>query len=537
MTANVNIIKLLCLLVIIGCCSSCSHGYRFADRPPVTEIDDRRPIDLPKTTRYIRMDYYTKVLVRRPAVSSLRYPPKRPSRDVNAHDNVPASSWYTPRLGYEKISPLMLLRGPTEMGPPQPPVRVVSAKHSGRNPGFVIADSRDQLYLIKFDPREHPALETATAMIVNRLFWGFGYNVPEDHTFYFNSAEVPVDPTADITEAEVALVFDAVAPPDNGLYRATASRIIPGINLGPISDIGRRKDDPNDHFNHEDRRVLRALRVFAAFTNQTDIRIDNSMDVYIGPAGQGYLRHYLLDFGEAFGGQATKNKRLWDGYRHVFSFSEMFRNLFSAGFIFQDWEKIEPTQWPSVGVFESTYFDPANWREAFPFEPIRRSLAEDNYWAAKIVAAITREHLQMLILAGNYPEPEAADYVLQTLMERRQKVIDYFFGQVSPLELRHCTQDTLFLEDFGQKYGSKKGLRRYKLQYLNDRGQLLQPEAVIESQAGATQISVPLPAGILRKARGYLQINLRVLGGNRQPAAFHLRQRHDGTLRVAGIVH
>ena len=298
------------------------------------------------------MDYYYKVLVRRPAGKLLDYRPNYPSRDVNALDHVPKSSWYTPRLGYGYISPQELLAGPENIGPPQPPLRVVRAKHQGSNPGFIIADSRDRLYLMKFDPPGQEGIETATALIVNRLFWGFGYNVPEDYLYYLDSRDLDIDPTADITREEVELVFGQVAPPVDGVYRSTASLLIDGIYLGPIPDTGVRKDDPNDIFPHEERRILRALRVFGAFTNQTDIRIDNSLDVYEGLAGEGFVRHYLLDFGEALGGHGATHQRLWDGFTHIFSFAEMGKNLLQLGLDVEEWEYLEPTPWKSVGALK-----------------------------------------------------------------------------------------------------------------------------------------------------------------------------------------
>ena len=234
----------------------------------------------------------------------------------------------------------------------------MSAKHLGGNPGFIIADKRDRLYLVKFDPPSYPAIETSTALIANRLFWAFGYNVPEDYLYFLDSRELEIDSTANLSREDIELVFGRVAAPRDGVYRTTVSLLIDGIYLGPIPDSGVREDDPNDRFPHENRRILRALKVFGAFTNQTDIRIDNSIDVYEGIGGKGFVKHYLLDFGEAFGGHGASHQRLWDGYTHIFSFSDLTKNLFRFGFGVEKWEHLQETAWPSVGAFESLYFDP-----------------------------------------------------------------------------------------------------------------------------------------------------------------------------------
>ena len=532
-----QIIRLATLAATVLLLAGCAHGVRFADAPPVWQLDDRNPIPLPEATRYIRMDYYAKTLVRRPLTSPIDFPPRTRSRDVNALDHVPASTWYTPRLGYREITPERLLEGPRRIGPPQPPVRVVRAKSSGSNPGFVIADSRDRLYLIKFDPRNNPGVETTTALIVNRMFWGFGYNVPEDYLYFFNSAEVSVDPTADITEEAVKLVFDAVAPPRDGLYRATASLLIDGLSLGPIPDEGRRKDDPNDRFDHEDMRILRALRVFCAFTNQTDIRIDNSLDVYEGMPGEGFVRHYLLDFGGAFGAEGAAYDRPWDGYTHIFSYGDVFENLLTLGLQIRDWERIRPTPWRSVGSFEARHFDPATWKETYPYVPIQRAEACDTYWAAKIVATLSRAHIAALVDAADYPEPGAAEYMIETLMQRREKVIRHYFAEVSPLESAGIHGGNLAVVDLGRRYLVGLPETRYEVRLRSDDG--TQVAGTRYLRADGDQINIPLPAEAVEEADGYLRVCIRVWRGEKaapRDAEFHLRGTADA-LRVVGVVH
>lgn len=535
-------LSLLLLAALLGqiMLSGCSpKPWVFSEAPPVWRVDDQKPIPLPGSTRYIRMDYYFEVLIRRPAGTTFSTAPVELAQDVNSFDHIPASSWYTPRLGYRTVTPEELAKGPEKIGPPQLPVRVVRAKHLGSNPGFIIADSRDRLYLVKFDPPDFPGVETTTAQLVNRLFWGFGYNVPEDYLFKFTSADMSVDSTAaNINLESVLLVFNAVAPPVNGIYRATASLLIDGIYLGPIADSGVRKDDPNDRIPHENRRILRALRVFGAFTNQTDIRIDNSLDVYEGAVGKGFVRHYLLDFGEALGGHGASHKRLWDGFKHIFSFKQMGGNFLTLGLKKESWEDLSFTRWKSVGAFEADVFDPAEWKETYPFKPIRSALPEDNYWAAKIVAALTRNHFEILVEQAEYPEEGAGDYIVETLIERQAKVVDYFYHAVSPLEFASMRSDTLRLEDLGIRDIPRVDSGSYQVSWRDaDNNEVLESIEVVNSKKF---VDIPIPTTAVEAASGYLQVNVRVVrNGIPAPRAaqFHLRKSADGSLRVVGVVH
>ena len=133
--------------------------------------------------------------------------------------------------------------------------------------------------------------------------------------------------------------------------------------MGPFSPRGVRIDDPNDLVPHENRRTLRALRVLGAFVNLQEIRPANTLDVYEGEAGHGFVRHYFLDLGQAFGGYAAGSRRYWSGYNHYFSVKEAARNLATFGFFVGPWEEEITTAWPSVGTFEARRFEPSGWRE------------------------------------------------------------------------------------------------------------------------------------------------------------------------------
>ena len=471
-------------------------------------------------------------------MTCLEFSTSRPAGDVNSMDDLPKSTWFTPRLGYTEISPQALLDGPRVVGPPEPPIIVTRAKVGGGNPGFIARDSRGHLYLLKFDPPGFPAVETTTAPIVNRLFWGFGYNVPEDYLLSFRREDLGVDTAGELTGADVEAVLEQVAPPVAGVYRSTASLLVPGTILGPVSATGVRKDDPNDWVRHEDRRILRALRVFCAFTNHTDIRIDNSLDVYVGEPGQGHVEHYLLDFGEALGGHGAEHDYRWDGFHHFFSWEDAGKNLVTLGLNVEDWEDLEYTRWTSVGAFQSTIFKPEGWREVWPYAPIRSSRPDDDYWAAKIVGSVTREHLDALVQAADYPEDGAAEYVAQTLMERRQKILHYFLGQVSPVEAR-LQGEELILTDMGiELAGEDAASSSYQIRFLEDDGDEA-GDALTLTGDGAV-VKVPVPGSLVEKAGGYLRVEARVVRDGEKaprPAEFHVRMSGDGSVRLVGVVH
>src|SRR5262245_60699763 len=101
--------KTLCVLVaafllISYRVTGASPHDRFADAEPVRQADDSKPIPAPQAADFSKNFYIVDVVYRRPATAGLKLVPKHVARDINSMDEVPGSSWFTPRLGEHAIS-------------------------------------------------------------------------------------------------------------------------------------------------------------------------------------------------------------------------------------------------------------------------------------------------------------------------------------------------------------------------------------------------------------------------------------------------
>lgn len=515
---------------------SCSHKVvRFRAEKPVWYFNDISPIPVPKDAIKDRLSYYATVQDPPPMVQPFYVTDHHQARDINSLDHVPASSWFMPRMGYQHITPEQLLFGPTELGPPRSPVQVLRVRDITGQPRLFVRDSRGELYLLKFDPRDFPALATTSSFIVNRLFWGFGYHVPEDHLYFFERKDLKISPESRIDNVAVDSLLTRIAPPVDHKYRALASRIIPGLPLGPTPERGIRPNDPNDYFAHQHRRVLRALRVFAAFVNMPDIGSDNTLDMYVGEPGKGYIKHYLVDFDDAFGTHAALYQRRWAGYNHIFSLTDIIHNFFTLGLQVHPWEYIRNTPWPSVGAFESTYFDPGKWKETQPFEPIRSSQPSDQYWAAKIIAHFEKAHLQKLITAAQYPSSEASDYILETCLARKQKILGEFFNRVSPVEFVQANNDTLFFKDIRKQYlaESRHMLTHYRIEIYDSKNEKI---ATHHQNSFYDFIRIPL----VSTSKDYWVIKITTRDQktkSESTAQFHFVNNEPNPSSLVGVIH
>src|SRR5205814_9507292 len=77
---------------------------------------------------------------------------------------------------------------------------------------------------------------------------------------------------------------------------------------------------------------------------------------------------------------------------------------------------------PEIGNFTSDDFDPATWKQTFPSVMFDNMTDQDAYWATRVILSFTEQELRSMIETGEYSNPKTVDYILRTLLERRQMV-------------------------------------------------------------------------------------------------------------------
>jgi len=354
--------------------------------------------------------------------------------NINTLGEVPDSSWYQNRHAIRRMSLKELVQGPNTGNGPSMDGQwaVIGAKTEGITPGFRIRDARGDVYFIKFDPPQNPEMATAAEVISTKFFYALGYNVPENYLAFFTREQLVADRKAVVTdntgrerrleEADLDLILKRVHRSTDGKYRAVASRQVRGLPLGPFQYFGTRPDDPNDIFAHEHRRELRGLRVFAAWLNHDDSRAINSLDVLVGEPGRRYVRHYLIDFGSTLGSGSVSAQKPRAGWEYMWEPGNAVKRMATLGLWDKHWIQVKYPYHPSVGRFESEWFDPKSWKPEYPNPAFLNATDEDTYWAAKIVMAFTNEEIRAIVKTGQLSDPAAEKYLADTLIARRDKI-------------------------------------------------------------------------------------------------------------------
>lgn len=545
-------------MLVLAFAAACAHRspageLRFHNQPPVWRVNDRVPLATPpKEREYNRSLYHVDGFVVRRATRAMDVQPDVRAADVNALDEVPDSTWFTNRIGVRDLSLEELRRG-ANLGPSpfdHKPWKITGGKAGGTAVGFVFEDARGDRYILKFDRKGMPEMDTGAHAIVHRILWAIGYNVPEDYIGYISRDDLVIAPGAmtkdtfgvktPLTEVELERSLAKIERSPDGRYRVLASRFLPGKPIGPYAREGVREDDPNDVIPHERRRSLRGQFSIFAWLNHTDLQEDNTLDIFVKGERGGYVMHYLIDFGNALGVMGAGLKWQTVGHTYRFDWGMGLRSLFTLGLVKRTWDGLRLPGIRGIGMFDVEHYDPGAWRPNsfyWPFEDVDRF---DGFWGAKLLMRFTREQLAAIVEEAQFSDPRASRYMVDTLVARQRATAGYWFDKVAPLdrftvEREQGAKYRLCFVDLAIAYRLRDAVTRYEIDAYDHGGVSTGFSRTITGRVdGRTCVGGLVPAG---SHDGYTIVRVRVYRGGAElpPVKIHVARAATGELAVIGL--
>jgi hypothetical protein len=530
------------IAVVFGAVHGSGAGPRFyVDDPLTIEVDHQ---DASKTRRW-EIDLTGEI------VNALFGKPGDPTpnvraRNINTIDEVPDSSWFTNRLGRRALTPDEVAKGPdTSTGPASGQWTVTSSKSDGITPGFTIRDSAGELWFLKFDPPGFRAMATGTEVLVTKLFWAAGYNVPESYIALLRPDRLEIADTAKFTPlggrprrmrlSDIGTLLKQADREPDGSYRVIAGKGLPKI--GEFRFFGTHPDDPNDIVPHEHRRELRGMRVFAAWLNHVDVKGKNTLDALITENGRGYIRHYLQDFGSALGSASVGPHQMWEGSEYLAEPADAWRQIIGFGFRFPSWYGQQFYESPSVGrlLQDSSRFDPEAWKPRVPNPAFERARADDKFWAARIIAAVTDDMLRAAVRSVAFGDPKSEEFLVKVLGERRDVIARAYLPTINPVTAPAITANTFSFDNIAVARNLARPPAAYHLAWSAFDNATGDSRAIAETTQSAS--GAPLPSGLPDFAGAFIKIEVRATGGHpswEKPVHIYF-QRQDRDWKLVGF--
>lgn len=452
----------LCLMFVALLMLNCS-GQKYSLAPIKTSDPDRMDIPRPdqkEENQYWDLADYTffyqveKVLdlgwTAKKIGKGLNIANGKPADNLNVLDEVPNSSWYTNRHYHNRMSIEELKRGPDVTDGPDynTPWLITSGKFEGGTPGFTIKDGKGDYYIIKFDAPTFQEMGSSAEVISTKILYACGYFVPQNTIEYFDPTTLKIGKTVKFEEngqkrqmrqSDLVTMLKDIPRRDDGKIRALASKYVNGRPVGVWNYRGTRNDDLNDRVAHEHRRELRGLRSISSWLSDADRRAANTLAVYTTDPENGnkYIQHYLLDMGSTLGSNNIFPHAPKYGNEYLIDPRTIGLQFITLGTWVKPWEfdvrNLDP-EFPSVGYYESEIFNPAEWYPTYPNPAFEYATFRDAFWGAKIVMSFTDEEIRAIVEEAQMSDPRAQEYLIKTLIERRDKIGQYWFSKMNPVD-------------------------------------------------------------------------------------------------------
>jgi hypothetical protein len=296
----------------------------------------------------------------------------------------------------------------------------------------------------------------------------------------------------------------------DGSYRVIASKALEGKPLGGFRLYGTRPDDPNDVIPHEHRRELRGYYVFSAWLNHVDIKSLQSLDTLIKDGGKSYVRHHLLDFSSALGSGSIHPRQYWEGFEYLVEHSgHIGKDIVTFGATVEPYRTAKFCEAPSIGrmLADNKEWNPDKWYPRAPNAAFLRARLDDKFWAARRVVAFTEEMIRAGIQSGQFNDPEAENFLVQALVERRDAIGRTYLTAINPIIDPKLSNDgMLTFENAAVQGGYAQSPGQYQAIWYrfdnNTRGAVR-----IDGTAGTAQ-GVQAPAGLPQEAGAFIKVEI-----------------------------
>jgi hypothetical protein len=147
------------------------------------------------------------------------------------------------------------------------------------------------------------------------------------------------------------------------------------------------------------------------------------------------VRHNLIDFGSALGSGGVEPAEKWSGAEYLIQPGTIGAQMIGFGFRPAAWQTASFYEAPAVGRLprNNTSFNPDLWRPRVPNRAFLQARADDKFWAAQRLMALTTEMIRAAVHAGEFGDPASEAYLVQMLVERRNAIGRAYLTAVNPI--------------------------------------------------------------------------------------------------------
>jgi hypothetical protein len=167
--------------------------------------------------------------------------------------------------------------------------------------------------------------------------------------------------------------------------------------------------------------------------------------------------------------------------------------------------------------FDSWSFDPVSWKPNYPNPAFVLMDREDAFWAAKQAAAFTDAEIRALVETGEYTDPRATEWIVDSLIKRRDKIAEAWLSRL-PLDKFTVADGKLTFDDLGAGRDAGKP-RGYTVHWASQ-----DSDGALTALPGTAGRDLPAT----RTDTQYLLATIKASEADANSITVYLCQRHNG---------
>jgi hypothetical protein len=169
--------------------------------------------------------------------------------------------------------------------------------------------------------------------------------------------------------------------------------------------------------------------------NHVDAKAINSLDMLVTENGRSFVRHNLIDFGSSLGSAGVAPADYWEGFEYLLQPASVGKQIAGFGFALPKWRTMPFYEARSIGRLpkDNTGFDPELWKPRVPNQAFLHARADDKFWAARKLMALTTAMLRAAVRSGEFGDPASEEFLVRALAERRDAIGRAYLTSINPI--------------------------------------------------------------------------------------------------------
>ncbi len=253
------------------------------------------------------------------------------------------------------------------------------------------------------------------------------------------------------------------------------------------------------------------------------------------------MKHYLTDFGSILGSGSDGKRNISPqdpraGNAYLLEIPPMLKAAYTFGIWERPWMNVKYVypQFAEVGRVEADFFEPQNWKPEYPNLAFDWMLPDDAFWATKIIARFSDEAIRAIVHRGIYLNSESERFIADIIIQRRDKIVAYYFRQLNPLDNFRVDGSRFEFRNLGEE-SNLADIQAYEYEWFvfdNETANLT--PLGLKGKSG--QFAEP-SLGIPESSAEYLMVRIRTRSENEPNwgKAVEVFLRKDGGRSIVGI--